>query len=170
MTETSEPASESGQEFGIQVALYQPEIPPNTGNIIRLCANTGAKLALIGPLGFELDDRRLRRAGLDYHEYAQLQSYPDYASWHAECGHNRVLALTTHGHRNYADVRYHSDDILLFGPETRGLPEPLLSSIPADQRLRIPMLPDSRSLNLSNAVAVVVYEAWRQLQFAECQP
>ena len=150
----------------MQVALYQPEIPPNTGNIIRLCANTGADLSLIGPLGFELDDRRLRRAGLDYHEYARVRSYSDYAEWSAEQGGGRVLALTTHGRHSYADVCYRPDDTLLFGPETRGLPESIYAALPADQRLRIPMCAGSRSMNLSNAVAVVVYEAWRQLGFA----
>jgi len=160
----------SEQGFGLQVALYQPEIPPNTGNIIRLCANTGAGLSLIGPLGFELDDRRLRRAGLDYHEFARLRSYADYTSWDAERGDGRVLALSTRGRQSYADVRYRPDDILLFGPETRGLPQQLLAELPAEQRLCIPMRPDNRSLNLSNAVAVVVYEAWRQLGFAGRQP
>jgi len=153
------------QGFAVQVALYQPEIPPNTGNIIRLCANTGAGLSLIGPLGFELDDRRLRRAGLDYHEYTRLQQYTDYAAWCAACGGGRVLALSTQGQRGYADVQYRHDDILLFGPETRGLPEVLLSELPPEQRIRVPMRADSRSLNLSNTVAVVVYEAWRQLGF-----
>jgi tRNA (cytidine/uridine-2'-O-)-methyltransferase len=154
--------------FGVQVALYEPEIPPNTGNIIRLCANTGAGLDLIGPLGFQLDDKRLRRAGLDYHEYARLHSYADYPSWLAslrERDAGRVLAFSTRGKRSYADVDYRCDDILLFGPETRGLPQTVLDDIPAEQWLRIPMRPDNRSINLSNAVAVVVYEAWRQMQF-----
>ena len=162
--------SESAQEFRIQVALYQPEIPPNTGNIIRLCANTGAGLSLIGPLGFELDDRRLRRAGLDYHEFARLRSHADYRSWADERGDGRLFALTTRGQQSYADVRYQPEDILLFGPETRGLPDDLLAEIPAEQHLRVPMRPNNRSLNLSNAVAVVVYEAWRQLGFAGCRP
>jgi len=154
--------------FGVQVALYEPEIPPNTGNIIRLCANTGAGLDLIGPLGFQLDDKRLRRAGLDYHEYARLHSYADYSSWLASLQQRdggRVLAFSTRGKRSYADVDYRGDDILLFGPETRGLPQTVLDDIPAEQWLRIPMRPDNRSINLSNAVAVVVYEAWRQMQF-----
>lgn len=154
--------TESAQEFGLQVALYQPEIPPNTGNIIRLCANTGAGLSLIGPLGFELDDRRLRRAGLDYHEYAQLRSYPDYSAWQQAQGDGRLFALSTRGRHNYAQVDYRPGDTVLFGPETRGLPGELLDALPAEQCLRIPMRANSRSINLSNAVAVVVYEAWRQ--------
>lgn len=161
MSECSEPA----REFGLQVALYQPEIPPNTGNIIRLCANTGASLSLIGPLGFELDDRRLRRAGLDYHEFARLQSYPDYDAWRAARGNGRILALSTRGSRNYAEIQYQAGDTLLFGPETRGLPDSVIDTLPDQQRLRIPMRAHSRSINLSNAVAVVVFEAWRQQGF-----
>jgi len=158
-------SSESGQEFGLQVALYQPEIPPNTGNIIRLCANTGAGLSLIGPLGFELDDRRLRRAGLDYHEYARVQSYPDYDAWSAAQGNGRVFALSTRGGTDYSAVKYRAGDTLLFGPETRGLPQAILDALPDQHRLRIPMRANSRSINLSNAVAVVVFEAWRQQGF-----
>ncbi len=147
------------------VVLYQPEIPPNTGNIIRLCANTGARLHLIRPLGFELDDSRLRRAGLDYHEYAALQLHEGLEAFLMAANPARLLACSTRGGRNYAAVNYQEGDALLFGPETRGLPEALLNDLPAQQVLRIPMLPGNRSLNLSNAVAVVLYEAWRQLGF-----
>ena len=160
------PKQHSGQHSAIQVALYQPEIPPNTGNIIRLCANTGAALSLIGPLGFELDDRRLRRAGLDYHEFAQLQHHPDYCGWRDTVGDARIFAFTTHARRPHTEISYRPGDILLFGPETRGLPPEVLAEVPAARRLRIPMLPDSRSINLSNAVAVAVYEVWRQFGFA----
>ncbi len=148
------------------VVLYQPEIPPNTGNIIRLCANTGAHLHLIRPLGFELDDSRLRRAGLDYHEYASVRLHDGLDAFLATVKPVRLLACSTRGSRNYAAIRYREGDALLFGPETRGLPEALLEGMPAQQVLRIPMLPDNRSLNLSNAVAVVLYEAWRQQGFS----
>ncbi len=147
------------------VVLYQPEIPPNTGNIIRLCANTGAELHLIRPLGFELDDVRLRRAGLDYHEYAGVQIHDTLAAYIAATQPQRLLACSTRGRHCYADVEYKQGDALLFGPETRGLPQKVLASLPAEQVLRIPMLPDNRSLNLSNATAVILYEAWRQQGF-----
>ena len=147
----------------LHVALYEPEIPPNTGNIIRLCANTGTQLHLIHPLGFELDDRRLRRAGLDYHEWANVVQHNDFSAFMHELQPQRLFALTTKGQQSCFDVDYQTDDVLLFGPETRGLPAELLTSLPPQQRLRIPMLPVSRSMNLSNAVAVAVYEAWRQL-------
>jgi tRNA (cytidine/uridine-2'-O-)-methyltransferase len=147
------------------VILFQPEIPPNTGNIIRLCANTGASLHLIEPLGFCLDDRRLRRAGLDYHEYTRVRAHSSLAGCLALLQPKRVFALTTRGTTNYADTRYAPGDALLFGAETRGLPPAVLDSLPADRRLRIPMCPDNRSLNLSNAVAVILYEAWRQCGF-----
>jgi len=150
----------------LHVVLYQPEIPPNTGNIIRLCANTGARLHLIRPLGFELDDRRLRRAGLDYHEYEAVESVGDLEGFLAAVKPVRLLACSTRGSRNYAAARFQQGDALLFGPETRGLPDVLLDTLPPQQVLRIPMLPGNRSLNLSNAVAVVLYEAWRQLDFA----
>lgn len=150
----------------LHVVLYQPEIPPNTGNIIRLCANTGCKLHLVRPLGFELDDRRLRRAGLDYREYAELREHDDLTGFIETERPNRLLALSTRGRRRYDQVAFAEGDALLFGPETRGLPQTLLDELPADQLLRLPMRPDSRSLNLSNSVAVVVYEAWRQLGFA----
>lgn len=147
------------------VVLYQPEIAPNTGNVIRLCANTGAHLHLIEPLGFELDDRRLRRAGLDYHEYATLQVHRDLDACLDGLGPRRLFACSTRGTLRYDQVRYGAGDVLLFGPETRGLPQQLLDSLPANQILRLPMRAHSRSLNLSNTVAVVVYEAWRQLDF-----
>lgn len=152
----------------LNVALFEPEIPPNTGNIIRLCANTGCKLHLIEPLGFDWDDKRLRRAGLDYSEFASVQrheNYPAFASSLASSA--RLFAITTKGSRHYTDVSFQKDDIVLFGPETRGLPDELLDSLSAQQKLRIPMQPDSRSLNLSNSAAVIVYEAWRQLGFPD---
>ena len=153
----------------LSVILFQPEIPPNTGNIIRLCANTGASLHLIHPLGFQLTDRQLRRAGLDYHEWAQVHDYPSLQNCLETLCPARLLALTTKGQRGYQAMTYQSDDALLFGAETRGLPSAVLQVIPEAQRLRIPMLPTSRSLNLSNAVAIVVYEAWRQLGFPAAQ-
>ena len=148
------------------VVLYQPEIPPNTGNIIRLCANTGSTLHLVHPLGFDLDDRRLRRAGLDYREFARVQEHASLQACLDEVQPPRVWALSTRGTRSYAAVSYRANDALLFGPETRGLPAELLQQLGSKQVLRVPMLPDSRSLNLSNAVAAVVFEAWRQLAFA----
>ena len=148
------------------VVLYQPEIPPNTGNVIRLCANAGANLHLIRPLGFELDDSRLRRAGLDYHEYARIRVHESLDGFVAAVKPTRLLACSTRGRTPYSDVRYQAGDALLFGPETRGLPAQILDSMPGEQRLRIPMLPDNRSLNLSNAVAIILYEAWRQLGYA----
>ena len=150
----------------LDVVLYQPEIPPNTGNVIRLCANTGFRLHLIEPLGFTLDDRRLRRAGLDYHEWAEVRTHPDLETYLARRKPRRLFALSTRGTVRPDRTGFAADDALLFGPETRGLPQALLDSLPAAQRLRLPMRPDSRSLNLSNAAAVVVYEAWRQLGFA----
>ena len=147
------------------IALYQPEIPPNTGNIIRLCANTGATLHLIHPLGFRMDDRDLKRAGLDYHEYARVRQHDSLAALLATLPGSRLLALTTKGLTRYDDVQYASTDILLFGPESRGLPPEVLEPLPPAQRLRIPLRPGNRSLNLSNAVAVVAYEAWRQHRF-----
>lgn len=150
----------------LHLALHAPEIPPNTGNIIRLCANTGARLHLIQPLGFALDDRQLRRAGLDYHEYASLQIHASYADFLRKLQPLRVFACTTSGQTGYSDVAYQSGDVLLFGGESRGLPAAIHGSLPPGQRIRIPMRADSRSLNLSNAAAVVLYEAWRQLGFA----
>ncbi len=148
-----------------RIVLYQPEIPPNTGNIIRLCANTGCELHLIEPLGFELDDRRLRRAGLDYREFATLQSHACLDDYLQARPDTRLLGLTTHGATAYHQVHYRPGDTLLFGPETRGLPPTLRDSLPTGQRIRIPMRTDSRSLNLSNAAALVLYEALRQLDF-----
>ena len=147
------------------VLLYQPEIPPNTGNVIRLCANTGARLHLIAPLGFDIDDRQLRRAGLDYHEYADMRVHESLDAALAAIAPPRLFALSTRNSVRYDDVRYAPDDAFLFGPETRGLPDAVLTALPEAQRLRLPMRPDNRSLNLSNAVAVVVFEAWRQCGF-----
>lgn len=148
------------------IVLFEPEIPPNTGNIIRLAANTGCQVHLIEPLGFVLDDKRLRRAGLDYGEWQDLATYPDWSRFLAQCQPERLFALSTKGRRAPSEVRFAPGDYLLFGPETRGLPAELRDSLPTDQLLRIPMRPGSRSMNLSNAVSVVVYEAWRQLDFA----
>ena len=145
------------------IVLYQPEIPPNTGNIIRLCANTGCRLHLVEPLGFDLNDKKLRRAGLDYHEWADVKIHPDLASACRDQG--TVYAFSTRGARAYTDARLEAGDTLVFGPETRGLPGSYLESLEHDRILRIPMLKSSRSLNLSNAVAVVVYEGLRQNQF-----
>lgn len=147
------------------VVLFEPEIPPNTGNVIRLCANTGCQLHLIEPLGFELDDKRLRRAGLDYHEYATVIRHKSLTDCLASLGNVRILALTTKAKNCYSEVEYRPGDVLLFGPESRGLPAEVLASLPTEQLLRLPMQPGCRSLNLSNAVAVTVYEAWRQHDF-----
>ena len=149
----------------LDVLLYQPEIPPNTGNVIRLCANTGARLHLIEPLGFALDDRQLKRAGLDYHEYARMQVHPDLGTALQAIAPRRLFAMSTRGSVRYDTQAFADGDAFLFGPETRGLPEAVLESIPQAQRLRLPMQPNNRSLNLSNSVAVVVFEAWRQLGF-----
>ena len=148
------------------LVLYQPEIPPNTGNIIRLCANVGAQLHLVHPLGFAMDDRRLRRAGLDYHELARVREHHSLAECLSALGAPRLLALSTRGRQRYDQIQYESGDALLFGPETRGLPQALLDQLPTCQRLTIPMRCGNRSLNLSNAAAVVLYEAWRQNGFA----
>ena len=149
----------------LHIALYEPEIPPNTGNIIRLAANTGASLHLIEPLGFSLEEKKLRRAGLDYREFANLQLHANYEAFRAATAGQRLFALTTRAQQPHSDAQFQDGDILLFGPETRGLPLSIIESLPDDQRLRLPMVPDSRSLNLSNAVAVTVYEAWRQLGY-----
>lgn len=149
----------------LQVVLYEPEIPPNTGNIIRLCANTGVQLHLIRPLGFELDDRRMRRAGLDYHEFAAVQVHDSYPAFLQAVKPARLFACSTRGSQAHSTPRFQHGDVLLFGPETRGLPQAILEALPETQRLRLPMVSGSRSLNLSNAVAVVLYEAWRQLDF-----
>lgn len=149
-----------------EIVLYQPEIPPNTGNIIRLAANTGCRLHLVKPLGFTLEDAQLRRAGLDYHEYASLIVHEDWPAAQTALAGRRLFALTTKGAARHDTVAFQAGDAFLFGPESRGLPAEILAGLPADHRLRLPMLPHSRSLNLSNAAAVVVYEAWRQLGFA----
>lgn len=149
----------------ISVALYEPEIPPNAGNIIRLCANSGARLHFIEPLGFQLDNRKLRRAGLDYHEWARVEQHASLEDLLARHQFGHVYGITTKGTCRYTDVAYQPDDLLLFGPETRGLPDAVLESLPSRQRIRIPMQPHSRSINLSNAVAILVYEVWRQAEF-----
>jgi len=149
----------------LHVALYQPEIPPNTGNIIRLCANTGIILHLIHPLGFTVDDKKLKRAGLDYHEWTRVVHHKNYDAFLKEVTPARLFACSTHGKQNYTAMTYQENDVFLFGPETRGLPKALLSELPPKNVIRIPMLPHSRSLNLSNAVAIVTYEALRQLGF-----
>jgi len=149
----------------LNVVLYEPEIPPNTGNIIRLCANTGCQLHLIEPLGFSLEDKQMRRAGLDYSEYARVKVHPSYQAFlDSECP-ERLFGLTTKGSQHYHRVDYRPGDYLMFGPETRGLPPEVRDALAPEQRLRVPMRPESRSLNLSNTAALVVYEAWRQLGF-----
>ncbi len=148
------------------VVLYEPEIPPNTGNIIRLCANTGVGLHLVEPLGFELDEPRLKRAGLDYREFASVQTHASLDGCLEALDQPRVFALSTRNATRYDRAVFREDDAFLFGPETRGLPQELLDGLPTEQRLRLPMREGNRSLNLSNAAAVVVYEAWRQLAFA----
>ena len=148
------------------VVLYQPEIPPNTGNIIRLCANTGSVLHLVGPLGFELDDRKLRRAGLDYREWATLRQHDSLGAFQSTVQPARLWALSTKGRRSVVQPAYQAGDAFLFGPETRGLPQEMLQAIGETAILRLPMVANSRSLNLSNTVAVVIYEAWRQQGFA----
>ncbi len=147
------------------IILYQPEIPPNAGNIIRLCANTGAALHLVHPLGFDLSESKVRRAGLDYHEMANVTEHADFESCMAALAAPRLFALSTRGTRRYTEPEYRDGDAFLFGPETRGLPQALLDSLPPVQVLRLPMRPGNRSLNLSNAVAVMVFEAWRQQGF-----
>jgi tRNA (cytidine/uridine-2'-O-)-methyltransferase len=149
----------------LKIVLFQPEIPPNTGNIIRLCANTGCSLHLIEPLGFDLDDKKMRRAGLDYREFADIQLYPDLASFKRQQHNPRLFAATTKGATPYHQISYRAGDAILFGPETRGLPDEILNDMGRDHRIRIPMKQHSRSLNLSNATALVVYEGLRQLGF-----
>ena len=149
----------------IHVVLYEPEIPPNTGNIIRLCANTGAQLHLIHPLGFKLDDARLLRAGLDYHEWADVHEHKSLNAFIETIKPGKLYAISTRGKTLYAEAEYPDNVALLFGPETRGLPSALLDQLPDSDILRLPMLPDSRSLNLSNAAAILVYEVWKQNNF-----
>ena len=148
-----------------ELILYQPEIPPNTGNIIRLCANTGANLHVIRPLGFELDNKQLRRAGLDYHEFADIRAHDSLDDCLGLLGGGRVFAVSTRGKADYSKVNYRLGDVFLLGPETRGLPQEVLDGLSPEQVLRIPMRPENRSLNLSNAAAVLLYEAWRQQGF-----
>ncbi|MEW5250307.1 tRNA (uridine(34)/cytosine(34)/5-carboxymethylaminomethyluridine(34)-2'-O)-methyltransferase TrmL [Microbulbifer discodermiae] len=148
-----------------KIVLYQPEIAPNTGNIIRLCANTGAGLHLIEPLGFAMDDKRLRRAGLDYSEYSRVVRHRDWQAFLDSEQPARIVALSTKGSRSHTDFRFRGDDAIVFGPETRGLPAEFIARTGPAHTLRIPMRPHSRSINLANAAAVVVYEAWRQLGF-----
>ncbi|MCG8324077.1 MAG: tRNA (cytidine(34)-2'-O)-methyltransferase [Thiotrichales bacterium] len=147
------------------VVLFQPEIPPNTGNIIRLCANTGCKLHLIRPLGFHLDEKSLTRAGMDYRELAPVEQYRDLGEFYAKVQTDRVFPVSTRGKLAYTACRFNENDCFLFGPETRGLPESVLSEYEPGQILRIPMRDQSRSINLANAVSIIVYEAWRQLEF-----
>lgn len=148
-----------------EIALYEPEIPPNTGNIMRLCANTDCRLHLIHPLGFDLDEKKLRRAGMDYRDLATIQEHENYSAFLGANTQKQIYALTTKGSKNYSEVSFVPNSILLFGPETRGLPDEVLESLEADNKLRLPMHPDSRSLNLSNTVAIVTYEALRQHGF-----
>lgn len=148
------------------IVLFEPEIPPNTGNIIRLCANTGAQLHLVKPLGFTLEDKQLKRAGLDYHEFATLKVYENWADCKAALINKRLFAITTKGSTRHSDIHFADEDVFVFGPETRGLPEEIRAEFTPQHRVRLPMLPDSRSLNLSNSAAVLLYEAWRQVGFA----
>jgi tRNA (cytidine/uridine-2'-O-)-methyltransferase len=149
----------------LDVVLFQPQIPPNTGNIIRLCANSGFRLHLIEPFGFDLDDKKLRRAGLDYHEFAAIKRHKNYQAFIENEQPKRVLAITTKTTNYYGDVSFEKGDYLLFGSETSGLPEEVRQQIPDEDKIRIPMLKDSRSMNLSNATAVIIFEAWRQMGF-----
>lgn len=148
------------------VVLVHPEIPPNTGNVIRLCANTGARLHLVEPLGFSIDDKQLRRAGLDYHEFVDLAVHASWEQCRASLGERRMFAISTRGTSSYAEARFQPGDVFVFGAETQGLARETLESFASERRLRLPMRPGNRSLNLSNAVAVVVFEAWRQQGFA----
>ena len=147
------------------IVLFEPEIPPNTGNIIRLCSNTGSQLHLIEPLGFEMDDKRLRRAGLDYNEFANVQTYSNFEDYQQRAKPERLFALSTHGSKSAFETKFKEGDAFIFGPETRGLPKSLLSDLGGEFVLRIPMQPENRSLNLSNTAAILIYEAWRQCEF-----
>ncbi|MDR5172429.1 tRNA (uridine(34)/cytosine(34)/5-carboxymethylaminomethyluridine(34)-2'-O)-methyltransferase TrmL [Methylobacillus sp. Pita2] len=149
-----------------EIVLYQPEIPPNTGNIIRLCANSNTRLHLVRPLGFELEDKQLKRAGLDYHEYASLVVHESWEACKQALAGRRMFALTTKGSTRHSDIRFLPGDVFVFGPETRGLPEDIRAEFSPQHRVRLPMMPESRSLNLSNSAAILLYEAWRQHDFA----
>jgi len=149
----------------INIVLFEPEIPPNTGNIIRLCANTGAQLHLIHPLGFEMGEKALRRAGLDYHEFAEVKEYHNFADFINKSQAKRLFALTTKGSTGHTELTYQTDDYFIFGPETRGIPEDILTLDAITHKVRLPMRKSSRSLNLSNTVAIMLYEALRQLNF-----
>lgn len=150
----------------LHIALFQPQIAPNTGNIIRLAANNGCRLHIIEPMGFDFEEKKLRRAGLDYHDLANVSRYPDYADFLQAMANRRIYAITTRGTRFYHEVSYQPDDVLLFGSETSGLPDSVRDNLPTEQKIRIPMQSGARSLNLSNSVAIVSYEAWRQLAFS----
>ena len=149
----------------LHIVLFEPEIPPNTGNVIRLAANTGFKLNLIEPLGFKLEDKQLRRAGLDYHEWASVERFDNYEDFLKRCKFNNLYAFTTKASKGHSEAVFVENDALLFGPESRGLPDEVLDSLDGDHKLRVPMIASSRSLNLSNTVSIAVYEAWRQLGF-----
>ena len=149
------------------IVLFEPEIPPNTGNIIRLCANTGAQLHLVKPLGFTLEDKQLKRAGLDYHEFATLNVHEGWAECKLALAGKRMFALTTKGSKRHTDISFQPDDAFVLGPETRGLPEEIRNEFTPERRVRLPMLESSRSLNLSNSTAILLYEAWRQNNFAD---
>jgi tRNA (cytidine/uridine-2'-O-)-methyltransferase len=147
------------------IVLFEPEIPPNTGNIIRLCANTGAALHLVKPLGFMLEDKQLKRAGLDYHEFASVQVHENWSACKSVLAGKRLFAITTKGSTRHSDIDFKPGDVFVFGPETRGLPEEIRAEFTPEHRVRLPMLPNSRSLNLSNSAAILLYEAWRQAGF-----
>lgn len=150
----------------LDIVLYEPEIPPNTGNLIRLAANSGSRLHLVKPLGFSLSDRALKRSGLDYDALAKVTVHEDWQACRAHFAGRTCYAITTRGQRRYTDIAYRGDEVVVFGPETRGLPVDVLAEFPASQQLRLPMVPGNRSINLANAVSIVVYEAWRQADFA----
>jgi len=149
----------------LHIALYEPEIPSNTGAIIRLCANSGAQLHLIEPMSFELDDKRLRRAGLDYHEYAEMKVHADFSAFQTWLGSRRLFACTTKAAQFHSQASFQDEDVMLFGPESRGLPAEVLDAVSAEQKIKIPMQANSRSLNLANATSIILYEAWRQLDY-----
>lgn len=154
----------------LDIVLFEPEIPQNSGNIIRLCANCGFRLHMIEPFGFTWDDKKLRRSGLDYHEFVDIKKYKNVDEFLAKAKPKRLFALTTKGEPNHSDVQYELGDFLMFGPESRGIPKPILDSLPMSQKIRIPMVAGSRSMNLSNSVAIVVYEAWRQFGYQNAVP